>query len=399
MTRNLWLCLALIAGQCFAAPGEPYIPAGDEVVLQQVPTALDPRVRQFEALRRQWQKTPDAAHAAALSRAYLDYARDTGDARYLGRAEALIEPWLKQSPPPLDAQLIDATILQSRHQFADSRAELLLILQRDSGNAQAWLTLATVAQVQGDMDMARHACAHLLDSGDALIPGGCLGGLNAVTGHAREGYQTIQTLLQGEPGEAPALQSWAQGLLADAALYDGDDAAAEAHFQAALQLSPGDNFLLADYADFLLDGHRPQEAAALLKDYTQSDTSFLRLCIAEDLLHLPQAAADAAQMAARFSATDQRGSTLYRREEALFALRLRRDAASALDLAQQNWTVQKAPQDVRILLEAARFAGKPEAAQPALDFIARTGLREPHIDQLALDARQALHAAAPGAPR
>ncbi len=395
MKQNFWLCLALLAGTVSAAPGEPYTPAGDGVVLQLVPTAQDPRVRQFDALRAQWQKSPDPAHAAALSTAYLDYARGTGDARYLGRAEAVIAPWLKQSPPPLPAMLLDATILQSRHQFADAQAELIGVLSRDRDNGQAWLTLATVAQVQGDMDTARYACAHLIGGADALVAGACLAGLNSVTGHAGEAYRTIQTLLQAEPGDAPAVRAWAQGLLADAALYSGDDAAAETHYQSALQLSPGDNFLLADYADFLLDHRRPREAAALLQDYAQSDTSFLRLCMAEAQLGSPQAAADAAQMASRFAATDQRGSYLYRREEALFALNLQRDPAAALDLAQQNWTVQKAPQDARILLQAALFARQPEAARPVLDFVARTGLREPQVDRLVAEARTALQAAAP----
>jgi predicted Zn-dependent protease len=394
MSRYLLLCLALAAGSSLGAPGEPYLPAGDEVVLQTVPTKVDPRVRQFEVLRAAWQSHPgDIGRAVALSTAYLDYARGTGDARYLGRAEAVIEPWLKAAPAPLPAMLLDATILQSRHLFDESKAELLEILARDRDNAQAWLTLATVAQVQGDVDTSRYACAHLIGGADALVAGACLAALNAVTGHPREGYRTIATLLAAEPGEAPALQAWAEGLLADAALYSGDDAPAEAHYKAALQLSPGDNFLLADYADFLLDHQRPQEAAALLQDFVQSDTSFLRLCIAEDRLHAPQAADDAAQMAARFAATDQRGSYLYRREEALFALSVQRDAPSALGLARQNWTVQRAPQDARILLQAARFAGQPEAARPVLEFIDKTGLREPHVDQLAAEARKALQAA------
>ena len=393
MTRTLLLSLALVAGGALAAPGEAYLPASDDTVLQTVPTAVDPRIRQFQALRAQWESRPaDLSAAAALSTAYLDYARATGDARYLGRAEAVIAPWLQHTPPPPTARLIDATILQSRHLFAESKAELLDILSRDRDNAQAWLTLATVAQVQGDMDTARYACAHLIGGGDALVAGACLAALNAATGRPHEAYQTLQTLLRAEPGASPALRSYVQGLLADSALYGGNTAQAETHYQAALQLTPGDNFLLADYADFLLDQGRPGEVIALLKDYTQSDTSYLRLCIAEAALHLPQAQADAAQMAARFAATDQRGSTLYRREEALFALSLRQDPAAALDLAQQNWTVQKAPQDARILLQAALLAGEPTAAKPALDFIDRTGLREPQVDRLAAQARQSLPA-------
>jgi tetratricopeptide (TPR) repeat protein len=385
------LVLVLFAGQCLASRGVPYIPANDDVVLQQVPSTVDPRVRQFESLRTQWQRNPaDLASATALAIAYLDYARGTGDARYLGRADAIVAPWLKNQPPPIPAMLIDATILQSRHLFTESRAELIEILRRDADTAQAWLTLAAVAQVQGDMGATRSACAHLIAAGDALVAGACLGGLNAVTGHPREAYQTIQFVLQQDPKAAPLLQSWAQGLLADTAQYAGDYVQAEAHYQAALQLSPGDNFLLVDYADFLLDHKRPQEVVNLLKDYTQSDTCFLRLVMAEKRLGLPQAQDDANQMAARFAATDQRGSYLYRREEALFALAVQQNPEQALDLAQQNWSVQKAPQDVHILLQAALGAGKSEAAQPVLDFIDKTGLREPAIDALVSQLRKAV---------
>jgi Tfp pilus assembly protein PilF len=386
----------LLAMPCIAGPETPYVPARDDIVLQTVASISDPRVRAFGALRTALNQDPhDVARAVKLSEAYLDYGRDMGDARYLGRAEAVIAPWLAQSPAPIPALLVHATILQSRHYFAEAREQLNSILGRDNDNAQAWLTLASVAQVQGDMRGARRACAHLLTSSDPLIPGACLSSLNAVTGNAENAYRVLTTLWPQARAEPVVIQSWIQGILADTAKYLGEAAAADQHYRLALQLTPEDNFLLADYGDFLLDQKRPQEAFDLLKNESQSDTSFLRQVYAEAALGVPQAVTDTQQMASRFAALEIRGTRTYLREQAGFELYLLHHPQRALELAQQNWSIQHAPEDMRVFLEAALAAGKPQAAQPVLDELATTHLQYPVLVGLAAQVRAKI-ASAPG---
>ena len=379
-----------------AGPETPYTPARDDIVLQTLPSTADPRVRAFDALRADLQRHPDAiTPAVALSRAYLDYGRGTGDARYLGRAAAVIAPWMAREPVPLPVLLVHATILQSKHYFAEARALLQEILRRDGDNAQAWLTLATVAQVQGDMFSARRACSHLLGSSDALIPGGCLASLSTVDGHAESAYRTLKLLLPQVHAAEVTEQIWIEGLMADTAIVLGDVAAADGHYRAALLLAPGDNFLLADYADFLLDQKRPADALNLVKDYATSDTSFLRQVLAEIALDLPRAGADTEQMARRWAAIDLRGSRTYGREEAMFALHAEHDAARALTLAQENWSVQRAPRDARIFLEAALAAGQPRAVLPVLQHLTATRLEDPIVTALAAQVNAALAASPP----
>jgi hypothetical protein len=244
--------------------------------------------------------------------------------------------------------------------------------------------------VQGQLSAARRACAHLLESSDQLVPAGCLSSLNAVNGHADNAYQVLSLMWPQAQAESVAVQSWLQGILADSAKYLGLPLAADQHFRAALQLSPGDNFLLADYADFLLDEGRAQQALNLVKDYSQSDTSFLRQVYAEQMLGASQKAADAAQMASRFAALEIRGTYAYRREEAGFALRVQHQPVRALRLALQNWTVQRAPEDIQVLLAAALAAAQPAAAQPALDQLASSHLQYPVVLALAAQVRAAL---------
>lgn len=379
------ICMPLLLAALVAHAGQrdPYVPARADLVLQRVPPITDPRVRHFEHLRAQLGAHPhDMARAVALSRAYIDYGRSTGDARYLGRAEAVIAPFMTGPAPPIPVLLVHATIQQSRHYFQASREELAQILKRDPQNVQAWLTLATVAMVQGDYTLANRACVQLANTSGDFMGMICAASLRALTGHAAQAYTLLAMDEDPGPKAPPQIKSWIDGLLADTAARLGRARLADAHYQAALQQTPGDNFLLADYGDFLLDQHRPREALALVADDTASDTSFLRRVFAETALGLPQARADADEMAARFAALDRRGDHVFDREQASFLLYIRKQPQQALAMAEKNWAVQRAPKDVRVYLEAALAAHQPAAAAPVLAFVARTHLRDVTIDPL-----------------
>ena len=377
------LLILVAAPACADDHRNPYTPASADAVLQIVPASSDPRVRRFDQLRTDVRSHPDdLPRAVKLADAYIDYGRSTGDARYLGRAQGVIDPWMQKKVVPVPILLTHATILQSRHFFAESRTELKAILARDPANAQAWLTLATVAMVQGDYPTANDSCVHLANVGGDFYGQLCTAQLRALTGHAKQAY-TLLSLIQDPGPRAPVgVKAYVQGLLADTAKRLGQDEQAEKHFKAGLQLTPGDNFLLADYADFLLDRGRPREVVALLKDYTQSDTSFLRFVYANAALGSPHTQRDINAMQARFAAMDRRDSHVYRREEAGFELHLRHDPAGALKLAEQNWTVQRAPEDMRVFLEAALAAGQPQAARPVLKLIADSQLEDPRVNRL-----------------
>ena len=78
--RVLRACILVSAGmsasgmaQASHAPGEPYVPASDTTVLEHLPSTGDPRVRRFDAIRRQVIAKPgDPRLAVALAHAYID---------------------------------------------------------------------------------------------------------------------------------------------------------------------------------------------------------------------------------------------------------------------------------------------------------------------------------------
>ncbi|RCS30653.1 hypothetical protein DEO45_02415 [Rhodanobacter denitrificans] len=377
------LALLFTVGNVQAEHRAPYTPTNAAVVLQRVPPTTDPRVRHFEQLRRDLQQHPeDVNRAVALAIAYIDYGRSTGDARFLGRAMAVIAPAMAQTSPPIPVLLVHATIQQSRHEFQASREELQHILERDPDNAQAWLTLATVAMVQGDDELANRACIHLSDVSFNLMGMVCTASLRSLTGHADQAYVLLSLVEDPGPKAPAAIKAWIEGLMAETAARMGKPEVADDHFRKALQLVPGDNFLLADYGEFLVDQGRAREAIDLVSGDTQSDTSFLVLISAENALGLARTRADIAEMDDRFQSMEQRGDHVFMREQSSFMLHVRHDSGAALDLAKRDWKVQRAPKDVRAYLEAALAAHDPAAAQPVLDFIARTHLSDVTIDPL-----------------
>ena len=377
----LLITIFFMAPVAWAQRITPYTPDNDSVVLQKVPPTTDPRVRQFDRLRDEYRKKPhDLTKALALAKSYIDYGRSTGDARYLGRAMAIITPYLVGPEPPISMLLLHATIEQSRHAFTEARAELNVIVQRDPANAQAWLTLATVAMVQGDHTLANRACVHLTNNAGDFMGLICSASLRALSGQTRQAYALLGMVEDPGPKAPPDIRAWIEGLMADVAIQMGDTAAAEQHFKDALKWTPGDNFLIADYGHFLLDQHRYRDAIELIGADTQSDTSFLIVVTAENALGLPQATSDITQMDARFQSMAQRGDHVFMREQSSYMLHVKHDPVQALALAKSNWQNQRAPQDVRVYLEAALGAHQPAAAKPALDFIQRTGLKDVRLD-------------------
>jgi Tfp pilus assembly protein PilF len=385
---------AALTLHCSAPPAEervPFTPTSEEVVLERVPpTAGDARARERAALRKALAAQPGQLDLAArLARLDIEEGRARGDPRYLGRAQAALAPWWDEAQPPPGVRLLRATILQGRHEFSAALADLDAAVREDAGDAQAWLTRAVVLGVQGRHAEASRSCAPLAALVGPLTAAVCEAQVKSLAGHSREAY----ALLAAELARAdvpPEAQAWALSTLAEAAARAGDTARAEKLFARTLALDSRDAYTRAAYADLLLDLGRPREAAALVAEHGEDDNQLLRRVLAETALGSAEAPALAAELSARFAASRLRGDGLHAREEARFALHIEKAPEKALTLAQAAWREQREPWDVRLLLEAALAAERPEAARPALEYLEATGCEDPGLVELAGRVRRAL---------
>ncbi len=367
-----WLAVLLLGSLVCVVDARPFIPQDDSVVLAEVP----PGTRHLELATRQIAaKRLDVA--LPLAQLYIKQARSTGDLRFLGYAEAVLEPWVGPTAKSADALVLHATVLQSRHDFSGALQVLERARALRPDDAQAWLTSATVLRVLGRYEQSLSACERIAVRADTAVVELCKQSIRGLTGDLSSAYAAIQQI--DSRGMPPEERAWRDSELGEMAVRLGKDDEAEHWFQSGLRASPGDFYVRAAYADLLLRNRRGQDAMTLLEGQETLEPLLLRIAIAQKMLSDPGLQQSAARLAVAFAAEEQRGDGVHRREEARFLLDVQNDPRGALAAAQANWKVQRETDDVLVLMRAAHAAGAPQAAQPAVAFVQDHGVEDVRI--------------------
>jgi hypothetical protein len=371
-----------------AALAAPYTPTSDDQVLVQLPAQSDRRSQEAATLRRQLAAEPERADLAAeLAWIHLRQLLTDGDPRFAGYAQAALQRWWVAPEPPPEVLLPRAVLRQFQHQFDPALADLGQLVREEPDNAQAWAWVAAIEMVQAHYDLARRACEQGAPHMPELQAVACTATVDSATGQAHRAVDTLRAALaahaRAHPGADAGLRLWVQTRLAEALERLGDWPAAEQAYRAGLALGVEDSYLLAAYADFLLDRGRAADVLVLLKDRERNDLHLLRLALAGHAAAHARAGEWTAMLAARFDAARLRGDTAHQKEESRFALQLKADPTRALPLAQANFAVQREAADARILLEAALAARNKAAATPVLDWLRASRFESPVLAALA----------------
>jgi len=351
----------------------PSVPSSDGRILAELPAGT--RHADVSA-RRLARGRLDVA--IPLAQFYVQQSRLSGDLRYLGYAEAVVTPWVKQNPPVPDVLVLQATLQQSRHEFSASLATLERALTARPNDPQALLVRATVLRVLGRYPEAGASCEQFSRIVEPRLGALCTQSLRGLNGHLESAYSALTQV--SSQGWLNTEKSWLYSELGEMAVRLGRDADAQRWFEADLNLAPADFYVRAAYADLLLRQGRSGEALTLLHGKESFEPLLLRIAIAQRQLHDPQQAQSNARLRAAFAAETQRGEAVHRREQARFLLEVEDQPKLSLAAALENWAVQCEPDDVLVLVNAAKAAGTPAAAEPALDFMRTQGLSDVRVN-------------------
>lgn len=362
----------------------PFVPADDDNILERLPyRAGDSAQRALRRLNEALRASPNSVSLASeVARRYIEQGRLTSDPRYFGYARTALGAWWNDADAPTEILVLRATLHQNQHRFDLALADLDRVLNRDPRNGQARLTKAVVLQVRGQFDAAARECRALAGVAEAIVTATCVAAVQSLNGELKPAYQRLSLVFGQLPEQSPALRSWVLSNLADMATRLGEAKAAERHFLAALKAEPNDAFLLGAYADLLLDQRRSKEAVALLKSHDRADGLLLRLALAQRASGDPGWLSARDALGARFAAAQLRNDRVHLREESRFMLHLLDRPAAALELAVENWAIQKEPADARLVLEAARAANRPHVAKGVSAWLARSRLEDVNLKQL-----------------
>lgn len=378
----------LIAGAALAvvaASAAPFVPARDADVLETLPERTDPTVAPLRPLRAAATAQPkDLRAVAPFVRAAIETAREQGDPRFLGQAQAALSPWWNDPEAPPIAALLRATIRQSLHDFEGSIADLDRLIARHPRDVQARLTRATALTVVGRHREAIADCEALVASAPSLVAIICRAAPESQIGRAKAAFDRLREALEAQPRIDPVIGVWGWTLAGEIAARRGDMDSAEAAYRSALAFAPRDAYLLGAYADLLVDTGRVRDAVALLAPHARHDALLLRLVIASSGLDEERArhAVWKSELAARVDAARRRGDGVHRREEALYTLAVENDAARAVALARANFNVQREPVDARVLAAAARAAGDASGLRVVQEWQSATGLEDVALARL-----------------
>lgn len=368
------LVLALVHASASAAVTELH-PREDNEVLEQLAAPT---------IRAQGPDTaggtlPDLAGRMRQVQAEITLARQTGDTRYWGRAQALLAPWWDQAAAPVDIAVLQATIQQGRHEFDAARKRLGAVVAQAPDHAQAWLDLAALARLQADYGAALRACDAVARAGAALYALACrleTLSLQGQQAHATQGLQKLVAVTR-DKGQ----QSWLLSLLAENLERAGLDAAAVAAYRNSLA-AQHDLYTAVALSDLLLRTGQVVSALRLLEPLPGTDAVLLRQASAMRRLGDPRWTVVREELRGRAADLRRRGDNadLHAREAALIALWLEDDPRQALMLAQRNLGLQREPVDWWLVLHCARQAGD-EQAWRALDRQRKVaGLRDRRLE-------------------
>ncbi len=388
--RPAWCFGALSAAAvlviCASAVGAEqayYTPVRADEVLERLPRSMtDTDGALIKRLHQQLDASPeDVSLAVSLATLYIEKGRTQSDPRYFGYAQAALAPWWQAVAPPVPVRVARAEIAQWQHAFDQAIADLLAVVRKDSRNARAWLLLANTYLVQGRTHKAAAACSALAKTANQSIASLCYAGVMNRTGRAAQSYALLQ--VEQRQFQSGALLQWLLTTQAEAALMQGHAAQAERAFARAMTTPRRDPYLLAAYADFLLDEQRYAEVLALLRREDSDQSLLLRSAIAAKKLgDESRARKYREQLRAYFSAERSRGGQPHNREAALFELELEGDGEQALRLARANWDLQREPIDARILLRAARARGDADTVAAVGHWLAARGMQDVRLSRL-----------------
>ena len=325
-------------------------------------------------------KAADPAGAAAQARQDIGVARQSGDTRYWGRAQAALLPWWDRADAPADIAVLQATVQQGRHEFEPSRKILTAALARAPMHAQGWLNLAALERLSARYAESLKACDAVALAGQALYAQACRFETQSLQGQHQPAAQGLQALIAQTKDASQ--QSWLYSLLAESQERAGQASAAADAYQRSLKLDP-DLYTAIAYSDLLLRTGKTSQALAALAALPETDAVVLRRAAAWKRLGDARWRAARAQLKDYSAELVRRGDdpALHGRELALAALWLDEDAPAALALARRNLLLQREPVDWWVALQSAQLAKDAGAVAEIRAGLAAAGLQDTRLAQ------------------
>lgn len=392
--RPLAGALACVGLGLVAATGSAqtrFTPGPAQVVL---PASVQSIAAGNSALReaeRDWRRAPKDIDVA------LRYARTTfliglneGDLRWFGSAKAALLPWWDAPTLPAQGHFLRGLVKQGFHDFKGGLADIDAAIALDGQRAEFWSWRFVIHLLVSDMAAAQQDCDQLRQRFGAGEGQACAAVLLYRSGRAADGAALLDRVVALPEFQDGSSQDWLRFHQGEALRAAGQPARAIAVWEQHLAARPRAHSVRLALVELLNEQGRFADAKRLAASNNPTDALLVQSLLASQGLNDGQTQRLAEQVEQRLNGQALRQEALIERPKMIYLIRHGRDVAAGLALAVENWRSQNEPPDAVLLAEAALKLKQPKAAEPVLDWMARTGYTEPALAALAQQLKAAL---------
>lgn len=307
----------------------------------------------------------------------LEKAYQQGDGAALEQAANLLQA--KTSDLTTNDQLLSAKVAQANHQFNQAKQILQQIISKENKHPDALLQLANIYRLQGDFPQAIQYCQRLDALEYKLYRESCEFQVYSM----QWPYEKLQTksnaLLQQLPHITKVDQQWiGQQLMEIATRFQNQRLADQVLPYLTAQHLP--NAIVR--SNWYLSQTQDQQVIDTLTPYRYHDGALFRIILSKKRLNQASTPTDLKELRMRMQQLRENGEHIHQREEAQF-LWIDQQYSQGLQVAQENWQIQRETEDFEIYAELALVNKDVEAIQTLLDWSNRTGYQHPrYLPQL-----------------
>ena len=305
-----------------------------------------PAQQSISAARLQIKSDPKRAQPYnALALGFIRRARETGDTRYLGDAEAALAQGLKLDPEDFQLQRTEVALMLSRQEFAQARERATVLHRRTPDDVMIYGYIAEADIALGKYSEAEANAQWMLNLRPNNIPGLLIGAeLRTLLGDSRGALDFLNLAYsETSPTEFEEL-AWIANQIASTQIDSGQINVAAQVLERAERLFPRYPYTMENLGSVRLAQNRASDAVQLLMQAEKIDSNphtLYRLARAQ------QAAGQSIEAQASFakfrSLASEPGRTTDESRLDLILLDAENPAAApnALKLAQQEMTARQ----------------------------------------------------------
>lgn len=348
-------------------------------------------VRRLREALEHWRLNPQNIDTATDSaRAAILAAIRQGDLRWLGNAKAMLKPWWEQQRLPSETLFIRALIRQGAHDFEGALNDLDAAIAKDPQQPEFWSWRFAIYMVRAEIAKARKECSAIGSHFGRMEQEGCNAVLLYRTGSPKSAIIALDRLF-GDPNyQGQHAQEWLAFHRGEALRVAGDRSGARRVWESHLKTGSAGHGLRVALIDLLNRDGKYAEAWRLNNQTPRSDALLVAAIQSAQGLKNGQERSLIAELEQRLRQQEARGDSIHERPIIKYQLMIKRDATTALKMAQAAWKTEREPADALLFAEAAIQSGSPEQASALLQWQSETGYRDPDLDRLMMKIRQAI---------